>query len=70
MAIQRKTVGAAEKYRGYAIEARFVGPDLVACVDGEELSTFYLNRNAALTGAKKHVDELTKIEQKKESRNV
>lgn len=58
--LRREPVGNAESYRGRELEVRFMGPDLLAYVDGVELSGFFLNREAALGAGRRYVDEAEK----------
>lgn len=57
MAIERKKVGKTERYEGSDIDVRFMGPDLLAIVDGVELPNFYLTPEAARAAGRRYVDE-------------
>jgi len=63
--INRKLI-ASEEYRGSTIEARFMGPDLLALVDGVELANFYLNAEAAKAAGLRYVDQAIKEREAKE----
>lgn len=54
-----------ESYQGRMLEARFMGPDLLAFVDGIELNCFYLDAQAAIDAGKRHVDAELKAEREK-----
>jgi len=56
MSLIRKQVGAAEAYRGSKLTAHYMGPDLLAYVDGVEMPSFYLSVEAAHAGGKRYVD--------------
>lgn len=70
MPIERKPVGEMT-YHGRKIEVKFMGPDLLAYVDGIELSGFYLDSQAAYVAGQKHVDAelLAEAERKKKTRS-
>lgn len=59
MPIQRKVV-ATEQYRGSTIEARFMGPDLLAVVDGTELPNFFWDASAAKAAGRRFIDQMLK----------
>lgn len=67
MAIERKKVGKTERYKGSDIEVRFMGPDLLAYVDGMELPNFYLDAEAARAAGRRYVDEEQKERKAKAS---
>ena len=56
----REHVGKAELYRNHAIQAVYMGPDLLVEVDTVELGNFYLTREAALAAGRRYVDEKLK----------
>lgn len=58
--IKRPIIGGTEYYRGHAIEALHVGPDLVATVDGDEIPNFFTDSESARKKAREFVDELEK----------
>lgn len=60
--IERRLIGEPEQYRGATIEARRMGPDLLAYVDGVELPNFYLNTEAVRVAGRKYVDQRLKEE--------
>lgn len=65
MSLTRKQVGDAERYHGAKLTAHYLGPDLLCCVDGTELSgTFYTNVEAALAAGRRYVDAQIKEEKK------
>lgn len=59
MSINR-TLIRSETYRGRTLEARYMGPDLLAFVDGAELGSFYIDAQAAIEGAQRFVDAQVK----------
>lgn len=59
MAVERKIVGKSE-YKGSEITVRHMGPDLLAYVDGAELSGFFLNTAAAIAGGERYIDQMLK----------
>lgn len=63
--IERKQVGDAERYHGRRLHAAYMGPDLIGYVDGVELSGFFLNVEAAISGGRRYVDEQIKEEKKR-----
>jgi hypothetical protein len=65
--IERKQVGDAERYHGRRIHASYMGPDLIANVNGVELPGFYLTVEAAIAGGRRYVDDQIKEEAKKGS---
>lgn len=69
MTLHRQAVGDPVTYRGHTIQARFMGPDLLSFVDGQEMPGFYVDRQAALKGGERHVDELVKEAEKTQSRS-
>ena len=58
--IKRRQVGDAERYHGRRLHASYLGPDLLANVDDIELPTFFMTVEAALSAARKYVDEQLK----------
>lgn len=60
MTLNRPIVGEPIMYKGRRIEARFMGPDLLCCVDGSEVGHFYLNAEAARKAGRQYVDQLEK----------
>lgn len=60
MGIKRKKVGKTEHYKGHEIEARYMGPDLLCCVDGQEVGHFYLTAEAARAAGRRHIDQVEK----------
>jgi hypothetical protein len=64
VAFERKQVGDAERYHGRRLHASFMGPDLLANVDGVELPAFYLSVEAAIAG-RRYVDDQVREEAKK-----
>lgn len=64
-AIQRKTVGEPLPYKGRKIVATFLGPDLLVSIDDVELPTFYVDLEAARSGAMKYVDDEIKAKEKR-----
>lgn len=60
MSVERRKVGKTERYGGSQIEVRFMGPDLLAYVDGVELSNFYLTPEAARAAGRRYVDDQKK----------
>lgn len=65
MPVERQQVGQTESYKGRKIVARLAGPDLLAYVDGIELSGFYLNTAAVSRAGRRHVDAEIKAEEEK-----
>ncbi len=63
--INRQPIGDPVHYRGHLITVTHMGPDLLAYVDGSEISNFYMNREAAVQAAKMHVDLIEKEKAKK-----
>lgn len=64
--IKRKKVGPTEKYCGHEIEARFLGPDLLCYVDGQEVGNFYLTAEAARAAGRRYVDNIEKARKEKQ----
>ena len=60
MAIERKQVGDAERYLGRRLTAHYMGPDLLARVDGVELANFYVGVEAAIAAGRRYVDDQVK----------
>jgi hypothetical protein len=65
MSIKRKQVGDAERHHGRRLHASFMGPDLLANVDGIELPAFYLSVEAAIAAGRRYVDDQIREEEKK-----
>ena len=65
MTIPRPIVGEPEKYRGRLISAHYMGPDLLAWVDGEELPNFYETTEAARAAARRYIDRQIEEAEKK-----
>lgn len=63
MPLIRKVV-AIETYRDHKIEAKFLGPDLLAYVEGEEIAHFYINTRAAIEAGRRHIDYVIKEKEK------
>lgn len=55
MSINR-TLIRSETYQGRTLEARYMGPDLLAFVEGAELGSFYIDAQAAIEGGQRFVD--------------
>lgn len=64
--LQRRQVGDAERYHGRRLTAHYMGPDLLAFVDGVELGGFYRDVEAALAAGRRHVDAEIKAQKKQE----
>jgi histidinol-phosphate/aromatic aminotransferase/cobyric acid decarboxylase-like protein len=65
VAFERKQVGDAERYHGRRLHASFMGPDLLANVNGVELPAFYLTVEAAIAAGRRYVDDQVREEAKK-----
>lgn len=63
MSLTRPIVGDLERYRDHLISAHYVGPDLIAMVDGQELPAFYLNAEAARAAGRRFVDDKLKAQE-------
>jgi len=68
MSLIRKQVGAAEAYRGSKLTAHYMGPDLLAYVDGVEMPGFYLSVEAAIAGGRRYVEAQLKAEAEAKAR--
>lgn len=55
MSLTRKLI-AETIYQNHRIEARYMGPDLLAYVNDIELANFYVNTQAAFEAGRRHVD--------------
>lgn len=71
MSLNRKVV-KSESYLGRNLEARFMGPDLLAFCDGMELGNFYVDVEAALASGRRYVeaDQKAKAEAKAKNERV
>lgn len=58
--IDRKQIGDPVHYKEHLITVTHMGPDLLAYVDGSEISNFYMNREAALKAAREYIDQIEK----------
>lgn len=67
-ALIRKQSGATQMYHGRKLTAHFLGPDLLAMVDGVELGGFYLTAEDARKAGRRHVDAQIKEEQREKQR--
>ncbi len=61
MTFQRKLIRSeiytpSQSTTRYRIEARFMGPDLLCYVDGQELGSFYLDAPGAIEGGQRYCD--------------
>jgi hypothetical protein len=56
--IERKRIGEVECYRGHEIEARYMGPDLLAYVDGSQVGCYWIDAESARAGARRYVDQI------------
>lgn len=63
--IPRRQVGDAERYQGRRLTAHYMGPDLLAYVDGVDLAAFYLTVEAAMEAGRRYVDDQVKEEKKR-----
>jgi len=61
--IERKTIGETEHYKGHEIEVRYMGPDLLAYVDGQEVGNFYLTAEYARAAGRRYIDQQEKEKQ-------
>jgi hypothetical protein len=68
MALERKLV-KKEEFHGRRLEARHMGPDLLGYVDGVELSGFFIDVEAALSGGRRFVEEEEKEAAKRAAQN-
>lgn len=66
-AVTRRPVGDPVLYRGSSIIARYIGPDLLCEVDGNELPNFYINRTAAINAGQRFIDARASEREKKAS---
>lgn len=64
MGVKRKLI-RSEPYQDRTLEARYLGPDLLAFVDGVELGSFYIDAQAAIDGGKRFVDADAKAQQER-----
>lgn len=58
--IERKLIGEPITYKGHRIEVRYMGPDLLCYVDGQEVGHFYTTADGARLAGQRHIDHLEK----------
>lgn len=66
MSVNRKPIGDPLLYKGHTIQPYHMGPDLICKVDGQELSSFYIDAKSAFNAGMKHVDHIEKEKNIKE----
>jgi len=54
-----------QSYLGRSLEARYLGPDLLAFVNGIELASFYIDAQSAIDAGVRYVDEEEKAKAKR-----
>jgi hypothetical protein len=64
MGLKRKLI-RQETYQGRVLEAVYMGPDLLAFVNGVELASFYIDTEAALAAGRRYADEEEKAKAKR-----
>lgn len=60
MPLNRKSIGGPVQYKGHTIQPKYIGPDLICEVDGQEIANFYLDAEAARNAGKRYVDQIEK----------